>query len=171
MIKHISEDLIKRVFISIVVNNVVAAASSEITVDEDGMYRTKDDSITIYSDNPMYSLQQGILRTKEEIENDEDIKTLLEEKYKFKNDETSTRYKIAREERTGFPGVFKTLFNIKNSITILEFYNNDDHKKEKIIHIFLIPILNIFNVYFTSKFLENSCLNFRNTLKEVATNR
>lgn len=113
MIKHISEDLIKTVFISIVVNNVVSTASTELSVDEEGLYRTKDDAITIYSDKPMYSIQKGILRTKEEMENDEDIKTLLEEKYKFKNDETSTRYKIAREERTGFPGQFKSLVNIQ----------------------------------------------------------
>ncbi|CAD0205048.1 unnamed protein product [Chrysodeixis includens] len=84
-----------------ILNNVVRAG--DISIEEDAVFRTKDDSITIFSDNPMYSLPKGILRAKEEYENDEDIKSLLEEKYKFKNDETSTRFKVAREERTGFP--------------------------------------------------------------------
>lgn len=44
-----------------------------------------------------------VLRDDPNIENDEEIKSLLEEKYKFRNDEISTRYKIANDERD-YPG-------------------------------------------------------------------
>lgn len=38
-----------------------------------------------------------------DMKNDEEIKILLEEKYKFRNDETSTRYRIANDDRD-YPG-------------------------------------------------------------------
>lgn len=41
---------------------------------------------------------------KEEHDSEEDIKQLLEEKYKFRNDETSTRYKISKQEENNYPG-------------------------------------------------------------------
>lgn len=46
-------------------------------------------------------------------DNDEDIKQLLEEKYKFRNDETSTRYRITRvegKETAKEGGTLKALF-------------------------------------------------------------
>jgi hypothetical protein len=49
---------------------------------------------------------RSVLRDNSDFNNqdeEDDIKTLLEEKYKFKNDETSTRFKISNDEKK-FPG-------------------------------------------------------------------
>lgn len=45
-----------------------------------------------------HELEVPILRNSEH-NSDEEIKTILEEQYRFKNDGTSTRYKITKEDR------------------------------------------------------------------------
>ncbi|KAJ8710908.1 hypothetical protein PYW08_009423 [Mythimna loreyi] len=100
MISNINADIIKTVFISIVVNNVLSLKAIDISSEDDKVFTLNEDEdgIKIYEDNPQYEVKKSILRQKEE-ENEEDIKALLEEKYKFRNDETSTRFKVAREDR------------------------------------------------------------------------
>lgn len=95
MIKQINKDIIRTVFIAIVVNNVIRIKASD---------ETSEEGLNIYSDKARYNIDTTIIRKTDDAEEDEDIKTLLEEKYKFRNDETSTRFKITREERGEYPG-------------------------------------------------------------------
>ncbi|PZC79288.1 hypothetical protein B5X24_HaOG200419 [Helicoverpa armigera] len=108
MIKRFNVDIVESILIAIVLNNVVPAAATDISMEDELVLGRDDDSVdgvNIYSEQP-YSVQQTSLRQNDDHDDDEDIKALLEEKYKFNNDETSTRFKVAREDRgdyTVFP--------------------------------------------------------------------
>lgn len=57
-----------------------------------------------YHEKAKVSISRGTTETEiEEVGENEEIKTLLEEKYRFVNDEMSTRYKITKEDRE-YPG-------------------------------------------------------------------
>ncbi|XP_021188590.3 transmembrane protease serine 11D isoform X1 [Helicoverpa armigera] len=101
MIKRFNVDIVESILIAIVLNNVVPAAATDISMEDELVLGRDDDSVdgvNIYSEQP-YSVQQTSLRQNDDRDDDEDIKALLEEKYKFNNDETSTRFKVAREDR------------------------------------------------------------------------
>lgn len=57
--------------------------------------RANDDTVQTSSEIPKTFASLNILR-QGDGDNDDDIKQLLEEKYKFRNDETSTRYRITQ---------------------------------------------------------------------------
>ncbi|XP_075985624.1 uncharacterized protein LOC142982825 [Anticarsia gemmatalis] len=60
------------------------------------------EEVSLYEHKPKFSVQIDA-RPSEEVRNDgSDIQALLEEKYKFRNDESSTRFKIASDKR-GYP--------------------------------------------------------------------
>lgn len=62
-----------------------------------------NDKRTIYESNQKFRVNNKEEYRSKDLDNEDDIKALLEEKYKFKNDEISTRFKVAGAAR-GFPG-------------------------------------------------------------------
>lgn len=110
MIIDINADIIKIVVISIVINNVLIIEATELSSEDDKLFTLNEDvdDINIYEEPSPYAVKKTLLRTKNE-EQEEDIKALLEEKYKFRNDETSTRFKVAHEEKSDFPGMLKLI--------------------------------------------------------------
>lgn len=107
MIRHINVDIIKTVIISIIVNNVARTESTDISSEDDKLFDINEDQdgIHIYKNHPTYVKKKVVVQSQDD-ENEGDIKTLLEQKYKFRNDETSTRFKVAREDKGDFPGLF-----------------------------------------------------------------
>ena len=106
MIKHVTIGIIKTVIISIIVNNVRIKAT-DISSEDDKLFTLNEDEdgIGMYKDQPPYDRKETFIDQNED-ENEEDIKALLEEKYKFRNDESSTRFKVTRQDRGEFSGSF-----------------------------------------------------------------
>ncbi|KAH9640158.1 hypothetical protein HF086_018400 [Spodoptera exigua] len=107
MVIHINVGVIKTVIITIVVNNVISVAATDVLADDGNLFRkdnkSQDDHKEYNNQQPKFRVQEAVIRQRDDFDNDEDIKALLEEKYKFKNDETSTRFKVTKEERGEFP--------------------------------------------------------------------
>ncbi|CAD0249735.1 unnamed protein product [Spodoptera exigua] len=93
--------------VSAVVNNVISVAATDVLADDGNLFRkdnkSQDDHKEYNNQQPKFRVQEAVIRQRDDFDNDEDIKALLEEKYKFKNDETSTRFKVTKEERGEFP--------------------------------------------------------------------
>ncbi|KAJ8709960.1 hypothetical protein PYW07_009326 [Mythimna separata] len=100
MSQNTMSDITLRLAEESILNNVFSIGAIDISSEDDKVFTLNEDEdgINIYEGNPQFEIKKSILRQKEE-EDEEDIKALLEEKYKFRNDETSTRFKVAREER------------------------------------------------------------------------
>ncbi|KAF9806357.1 hypothetical protein SFRURICE_007597 [Spodoptera frugiperda] len=110
MVIHINVGIIKTVFISIVVNNLFRIGATDLSADDGQLFNNDDEALDVDSQNQYnndeqqkFKVEETIMRQKDDYDNEEDIKALLEEKYKFKNDETSTRFKVTKEERGEFP--------------------------------------------------------------------
>ncbi|RVE52112.1 hypothetical protein evm_003185 [Chilo suppressalis] len=102
----------RQVIVALVINsfylcNVKSLEVIEIS-NQDRFLNTRHVEPSIYHDDSVLFRdfkEKPALRTKLEFDsdetddNEEDIKTLLEEKYKFRNDEMSTRFRISNEDK------------------------------------------------------------------------
>ncbi|CAH1640551.1 unnamed protein product [Spodoptera littoralis] len=107
MVIRINVGIIRTVFISIVVNNVIRIAATDLSADDGQLFNNDEEAVDSQNqynnEQPKFKVQETIVKQKDDYDKEEDIKALLEEKYKFKNDETSTRFKVTKEERGQFP--------------------------------------------------------------------